>query len=123
MGGELPLLPFGNPIGPSTLLRMVSLPFEGLMVRVPHHDPELVDGSKGQGSTSSPHFEVPRGRSRGREPALREPQGLELVETVETVEPVPGPGSCVPTPDFCQGRFLRGTHVGSGLSLVRLSLK
>ncbi len=23
--GELPLLPFGNPIGPSTLLRMVSL--------------------------------------------------------------------------------------------------
>ncbi len=28
--GELPLLPFGNPIGPSTLLRMVSLPFEGL---------------------------------------------------------------------------------------------
>ncbi len=30
MGGELPLLPFGNPIGPSTLLRMVSLPFEGL---------------------------------------------------------------------------------------------
>ncbi|MCH8055627.1 MAG: hypothetical protein IH857_05685 [Deltaproteobacteria bacterium] len=30
MGEELPLLPFGNPIGPSTLLRMVSLPFEGL---------------------------------------------------------------------------------------------
>ena len=24
--GELPLLPFENPIGPSTLLRMVSLP-------------------------------------------------------------------------------------------------
>ncbi len=23
--GELPLLPFGNPIGPSTLLRMVSV--------------------------------------------------------------------------------------------------
>ncbi|MEE9144752.1 MAG: hypothetical protein V3U06_08310 [Candidatus Binatia bacterium] len=28
---ELPLLPFGY---------LVSLPFEGLMVRVPHHDPE-----------------------------------------------------------------------------------
>jgi len=28
--GELPLLPFGNPIGPSTVLRMVSLPFEYL---------------------------------------------------------------------------------------------
>ncbi len=28
--GELPLLPFGNPLGPSTLLRIVSLPFEGL---------------------------------------------------------------------------------------------
>jgi len=28
--GELALLPFGYPIGPSTLLRMVSLPFEGL---------------------------------------------------------------------------------------------
>ncbi len=37
---ELPLLPFGNPIGPSTLLRMVNLPIESLMVRVPHHDPE-----------------------------------------------------------------------------------
>ncbi len=36
---------------------------------------------------------------------------------------IPGPGSCLPTPDFCQGRFLRGTHVGSGLSLVPLSLK
>jgi hypothetical protein len=34
-------------------------------------------------SRTSPHFEVPRGRSRGREPALRGPQGLELVETVE----------------------------------------
>jgi len=32
--GELPLLPFGNPIGPSTLLRMVSFPFEGLRAMI-----------------------------------------------------------------------------------------
>jgi len=36
---------------------------------------------------------------------------------------IPGLGSCLPTPDFCKGQFLRGTHVGSGLSLVPLSVK
>ena len=94
-----------------------------LIVPLNHTGGELLTLREPQGSTSSPHFEVPRGRSRGREPALREPQGLELVETVETVEPVPGPGSCLPTPDISQGRFLRRTHIGSGLSLVPLSLK
>ncbi len=53
-----------------------------------------------QGSTSSPHFEVPRGRSRGR----------------ELVEPVPDPNSSVRTSDARQGRFLERINVGSGFN-------
>ncbi len=45
---ELPLFPFGNPIGPSTLLRMVSLPFEGLRaVSMSNRSNHFVPASKG----------------------------------------------------------------------------
>ncbi len=47
-GGELPLLTFGNPIGPSTLLRMVSLPFEGLRaVSLSNRSNHFVPASRG----------------------------------------------------------------------------
>ena len=63
MGGELPLLPFGYPIGPSTLLRMVSLPFEGLRVRQAHPTPKYPEEDRGAVSlpNRSNHF-VPASR-------------------------------------------------------------
>ena len=59
-----------------------------------------------------------RSKGQGREPALREPQGLELVETVESVEPVHDTNSASPRSNAHQGGHLGLINVGSGLTEV-----
>jgi len=79
---------------PVNILQVSYRPFEELMVRVPHHDPEhggsifltTLSLSKGQGRTSS---EPPLDLPRGGEPV--EPQSNS--EPVESVEPIYGTNS------------------------------
>ncbi len=66
--GELPLLPFGYPIGPSTLLRMVSLLFEGLRaMSLSNRSNHFVRASRGGVYIESPAHMAPKKENIDRE--------------------------------------------------------